>query len=241
MHTVGATDASAIAAKSVSGEADDTVLIAAEEQIPTWRQRDYTDVPIGTPYKYADQVYKLWQAHDATNQPDWTPDKAVSLWDICHTTDPTKAKPYVAPQGTRGMYQIGEVCTEGGIIYSSTVDNNVWQPSTYPQGWEEIDISGGVISRPEEPQPEPEPDPQPEPEPEEPTPQPEPQPEPEEPTEPDMPTYPEFVQPTGSHDAYKQGDRVTFNGKVYESLINANVWDPDVYPQGWKEITNETT
>lgn len=138
MHTAGAADASAIAAKSISGEADDTALIAAEEQIPTWRQRDYTDVPIGTPYKYGDQVYKLWQAHDATNQPDWTPDKAVSLWDICHTTDPTKAKSYVAPQGTRGMYQIGDVCTEGGIIYRSTIDNNVWQPSAYPQGWKEI-------------------------------------------------------------------------------------------------------
>lgn len=138
MHTAGVADASAIAAKSISGEADGTALIAAEDQIPTWRQRDYTDVPIGTPYKYADQVYKLWQSHDATNQPDWTPDRAVSLWDICHTTDPSKAKPYVAPQGTRGMYQTGEVCTEGGIIYRSTMDNNVWQPSTYPQGWKEI-------------------------------------------------------------------------------------------------------
>ena len=237
MHTAGAADASVIAAKSVSGEADGTALIAAEEQIPTWRQRDYTDVPIGTPYKYGDQVYKLWQAHDATNQPDWTPDKAVSLWDICHTTDPAKAKPYVTPQGTRGMYQIGDVCTEGGKLYRSTMENNVWEPSAYPQGWKEIDISGGAIPQPEEPQPEPQPDPQPEPEPEEPTPQPEP--EPEEPTEPDMPTYPEFVQPTGSHDAYKQGDRVTYEGKVYESLIGANVWDPITYPQGWKEITDE--
>ena len=138
MHTAGVTDASAIAAKSISGEADGTSLIAAEEQIPTWRQRDYTDVPIGTPYKYGDQVYKLWQAHDATNQPDWTPDKAVSLWDICHTADPAKAKPYVAPQGTRGMYQIGDVCTEGGKLYRSTMENNVWEPSAYPQGWKEM-------------------------------------------------------------------------------------------------------
>lgn len=144
MKSAGAADASAIAAKSISGEADDTALIAAEEQIPTWRQRDYTDVPIGTPYKYGDQVYKLWQAHDATNQPDWTPDKAVSLWDICHTTDPSKAKPYVAPQGTRGMYQTGEVCTEGGIIYHSTINNNVWQPSAYPQGWKEITVGTEV-------------------------------------------------------------------------------------------------
>lgn len=213
MRTAGAADASAIAAKSVSGEADGTALIAAEEQIPTWRQRDYTNVPIGTPYKYADQVYKLWQAHDATNQPDWTPDKAVSLWDICHTTDPAKAKPYVTPQGTRGMYQTGDVCTEGGKLYRSTMENNVWEPSAYPQGWKEIDISGGVISQPEEPE--------------------EPTPEPEE------PKYPDFIQPTGAHDAYHIGDRVIYNRKLYECILDGNAYSPDDYPQGWKEITDE--
>lgn len=213
MHTAGAADASAIAAKSISGEADGAALIAAEEQIPTWRQRDYTDVPIGTPYKYGDQVYKLWQAHDATNQPDWTPDKAVSLWDICHTTDPAKAKPYVTPQGTWGMYQTGDVCTEGGKLYRSTMENNVWEPSAYPQGWEEIDISGGVISQPEEPE--------------------EPTPEPEE------PKHPDFIQPTGAHDAYHISDRVIYNGKLYECILDGNVYSPDDYPQGWKEITDE--
>ena len=35
--------------------------------------------------------------------------------------------------------------------------------------------------------------------------------------------WPEFVQPTGAHDAYKKGDKVTFEGKHYISLIDANV------------------
>ena len=47
---------------------------------------------------------------------------------------------------------------------------------------------------------------------------------------------PDWVQPTGAHDAYNIGDRVTFNGQVYESLINANVWSPADYPQGWQLI-----
>ena len=47
---------------------------------------------------------------------------------------------------------------------------------------------------------------------------------------------PDFKQPTGAHDAYKIGDKVTFEGKVYESLINANTWSPSAYPQGWKLI-----
>lgn len=46
----------------------------------------------------------------------------------------------------------------------------------------------------------------------------------------------EWKQPTGRHDAYNTGDKVTFGGKVYESLIDGNVWSPAVYPQGWKEI-----
>ena len=46
----------------------------------------------------------------------------------------------------------------------------------------------------------------------------------------------EWKQPAGAHDAYKKGDKVLFNGKTYESLIDANVWSPSVYPQGWKLI-----
>jgi len=46
----------------------------------------------------------------------------------------------------------------------------------------------------------------------------------------------EFVQPTGAQDAYQTGDRVTYNGQVYESTIDANVWTPTAYPQGWQLI-----
>lgn len=48
--------------------------------------------------------------------------------------------------------------------------------------------------------------------------------------------YPEYKQPLGSHDAYKIGDKVTFNGKRYVSLIDNNVWTPTAYPQGWEEV-----
>lgn len=64
--------------------------------------------------------------------------------------------------------------------------------------------------------------------------------EPVTPDEPDEPVAPEYVQPTGAHDAYQTGDRVSYNGKIYESLINGNVWAPDVYPAGWKEVVEET-
>lgn len=63
--------------------------------------------------------------------------------------------------------------------------------------------------------------------------------DPETPEEPST-SYPEWVQPLGAHDAYKTGDRVMYQGKVYESTIDGNVWAPDVYPAGWKEITETT-
>ena len=48
---------------------------------------------------------------------------------------------------------------------------------------------------------------------------------------------PEWVQPTGSHDAYNIGDKVIFEGKVYESLIDNNTWSPVDYQEGWELIT----
>lgn len=47
---------------------------------------------------------------------------------------------------------------------------------------------------------------------------------------------PEWVQPTGAHDAYQAGDRVAFEGDVYESLIDANTWSPNDYPAGWRKV-----
>lgn len=48
--------------------------------------------------------------------------------------------------------------------------------------------------------------------------------------------YPEFVQPSGAHDAYTKGDKVTFEGKHYISLIDANVYSPTAYPAGWNLV-----
>ena len=49
-------------------------------------------------------------------------------------------------------------------------------------------------------------------------------------------SIPEFEQPDSTN-PYMKGNRVLFNGKVYESLIDNNVYSPEAYPAGWKEIT----
>ena len=46
--------------------------------------------------------------------------------------------------------------------------------------------------------------------------------------------YPEWVQPLGASDAYNTDDIVSYNGTLYESTVDGNVWSPEAYPQGWK-------
>ena len=149
----------------------------------------------------AGRVVKLLQKYDSTIYTA-EPEELPAQWGFVWSKDPEKAKPFVAI--STSPYNKGECCTDGGKIYRSKIDNNVWQPTAYPQGWQDVATEGTT---------EPEPEPQPE-----------------------VPTAPEFQQPTGGHDAYKKGDRVTYNGKVYESKIDANVYSPDAYPQGWEEI-----
>lgn len=43
----------------------------------------------------------------------------------------------------------------------------------------------------------------------------------------------EWKQPDATN-AYSTGDKVLFEGNIYVSLINNNVWSPTAYPAGWK-------
>lgn len=45
--------------------------------------------------------------------------------------------------------------------------------------------------------------------------------------------WPEWIQPTGAHDAYNKGDKVSHNGKHWISDVDANIWEPGGY--GWSE------
>ena len=57
----------------------------------------------------------------------------------------------------------------------------------------------------------------------------------EEPSEP-VEEYPEYVKPSGAHDAYNTGDKITFEGKKYSCKMDGCVWSPEEYPQGWEKV-----
>ena len=128
MRAQGKADALDLRARAA--ELDGTAVIAEEVKAPAWDSgKDYSSWPVGAPVADAGQVYKLLQPHNASHYPDTTPATLPALWSVCHTKDPSKAKPYLAPNGTSGMYMTDECCTDEGYVWRSKVDNNVWAPS----------------------------------------------------------------------------------------------------------------
>jgi chitodextrinase len=55
---------------------------------------------------------------------------------------------------------------------------------------------------------------------------------------PDPDVIPEWIQPDSTN-PYMRGDKVTHNGKTWESLIDNNVWEPGAIGTEslWKEVT----
>ena len=51
--------------------------------------------------------------------------------------------------------------------------------------------------------------------------------------------YPEYKQPTGTHNAYRVGDKITFNGKKYTCIMDYTVYDPVTYPYAWEEVVEQ--
>jgi len=123
--------------ESMSG----TEIIDREIFIPEWKPANYQTV--GTPIRYEGQVYKVLQAHDSTANPDWAPASQPALWSICHTTDPAKAKPWAEPQGTSGIYQLGECyIADDGTIYRQIYDgDNVYDAAAMPDRWEAVEVA----------------------------------------------------------------------------------------------------
>ena len=117
---------------------DGTQLVDQEQYIPDFDpdKHQYLNWTIGQAVRDEGQVWKLIQPYDSNIYKDH-PNNLRAHWGLMHTKDPYKAKPYVEPLGTSGMYMKDECCTEGGKIYISTIDNNVWTPTAYPSGWKE--------------------------------------------------------------------------------------------------------
>lgn len=117
-----------------------TEIIDQEIFVPEWKPANYQTV--GAPVHYEGQVYKVLQAHDSSQTPDWTPAATPALWSVCHTTDPAKAKPWLEPQGTSGMYYKDECyLADDGMVYRQIYDGgNVYDAAATPDRWETVEV-----------------------------------------------------------------------------------------------------
>jgi len=131
--------AAALGLAARAPEMDGTALIAEQGHIPAWRENAvYTANHVGFPVQDGNQVYTILQPHAPANNRGVRPADLPAIYSIKHTTDPKKAKPYMAPNGTSGVYMTDDCAVEDGHVYQSTIDNNVWAPSSYPAGWEDL-------------------------------------------------------------------------------------------------------
>lgn len=122
-----------------SGDMSGTEMYAEEEKIPTFASaaglKNMLERPAGFVCKStAGRVVKLLQPYDSTIYPQ-EPEDLPAQWGFVWSTDPAHALPFAAI--STSPYMTGDCCTESGVTYRSKIDNNVWQPSAYPAGWEE--------------------------------------------------------------------------------------------------------
>ena len=152
MYNQGRADAQALQGKAAG--MDGTQLNGEAQKIPDFQAAKKTmnmlNRPVGFVCKStAGRVVKLLQVYDSDTYPG-EPEELPAQWGFVWSKDPAHAKPFVAL--STSPYMTGDCCIEGGVVYASTIDNNVHAPSAYPQGWRRAD----------EPAPEPQPEPQPE-------------------------------------------------------------------------------
>lgn len=79
------------------------------------------------------QLYQVLQDH--TSSAEWTPDTAASLYKQIGITEDGYPV-WVQPIGDGDTYMTGDIVSYNDTLYVSTIDNNVWAPDAYPEGWE---------------------------------------------------------------------------------------------------------
>ena len=150
--------------------------------------------------------YKCTMTHTHNGEEGWDPLTGSALWRRYHGTTPEMAWEFLADAAN--PYLKDEYCIENEKIYKCLIDNTVYAPSVLPANWEEF-IEGNEESTPKIEEPETEAE------------------------EPNTETISPWKQPDGTN-PYKEGDKVTYNSKIWISTTDGNIWEPGIY--GWEEV-----
>ena len=141
MYDRGLADAKDLQARSA--DMDGTQLYAEEDKIPDFQAarqaKNMLERPVGFVCRSsAGHVVKLLQVYDSNTYPA-EPEELPAQWGFVWSTDPLKAREFVAI--STSPYNKDDCCKwTDGHVYRSTMDNNVWRPSEYPQGWQQVEV-----------------------------------------------------------------------------------------------------
>ena len=134
-------EADALDLRSRAGDMDGTAILREEEKAPQFDpEKDYSGWPKGAPVQDEGQVWTLLQPYNAKNY-EGRPSTLRALWGLCHTKDPEKAKAWVDPYGTSGMYMAGECYREeDGTVWRCKQGNTVHNAQALPSAWEQVEL-----------------------------------------------------------------------------------------------------
>lgn len=138
--------ADALALQETAPTMTGTELNAADDRIPEFKaavaMMNMLDRKAGLTDGFvckssAGRVVRLLQKYDSTVYTA-EPEDLPAQWGFVWSDDPAKAKPFIAL--STSPFMKGNCCTENEGTYRSKIDNNVFAPSAYPDGWEEVTV-----------------------------------------------------------------------------------------------------
>lgn len=123
----------AFAKMAEKGEIDEITANEHNDLFLPWSTN--TSYQVGDLRNYDGSLYKCLQAH--ASQENWTPDVSASLWKSLSITE-NGIQEWSQPISALDAYNVGDEVMYNGVHYKSLIDNNVWSPETYSQGWEVV-------------------------------------------------------------------------------------------------------
>lgn len=120
--------------KIIANSINDETALDVKDLYDDWSEgKNYK---VGKYLNHKGVLYKVLTDH--TSQPDWSPDKSPSLFANVLTSLDGTPKEWFQPDSTN-PYMTGDKVIFEGVVYESIIDNNIWSPSAYPQGWKVVE------------------------------------------------------------------------------------------------------
>ena len=135
--------ADALKLREEAASLNGTQIIDREHCAPTFDPaKDYTGWPKDAPVTEDGQVWLLLIPHNAAHYPGLRPSTNRACWGLAHTTDPKKAKPWVNPHGTSGLYKLGECYkAKDGTVKRCLVEQTEYDAEAMPSYWETVALA----------------------------------------------------------------------------------------------------